>query len=468
MSATQPTVPSGAAYREAVEQALADGWRFASLYASAGSVRTLLAGPDGALRLESVDAASGVVPTLVDLHPGAGWDEREAHDLYGIRFDGHEPLRPLVDHDAGLARFTTAVTGADPYEIAVGPIHAGVIESGHFRFHVVGDLILHVDARLFYKHRGLERTAEGLTLGAALPVVARACAACWVTNAVAFAQACEDALGLMPSPGVARARTILLELERAWNTLNDIGAICAGVGLAAGTSRFAELTDRARALNARLTGHRFLFGSVEVGGSGFELLEDAAAEARETLAEIREESSRAWRALLFNGSFMDRMPDIGIVDADAVAALGVVGLAARAAGVPEDVRTASPRLAYDGFEPATLRRPAGDVQARLEQRALELLPCLDILDRLLAAPVRPSAALAGGAPKAIGASRVESPRGATSCVVERDDDRLTRVHLRTGSYANWPAVAHAATSGLLPDFPLINKSFELCYACVDR
>ena len=205
-----------------------------------------------------------------------------------------------------------------------------------------------------------------------------------------------------------------------------------------------------------------------MGGSNLELDRDAVADARETLARIRVESSRAWRDLLFNGSFMDRMPGIGVLDAAAVAALGVVGPAARAAGVPEDVRVTSPGLAYDGFEPALLRRPAGDVQARLEQHALELLPCLDILDRLLETPVRPAATAAGGPRAPIGASRVESPRGATTCVVERAGGRIARVRLRTGSYANWPGVAHAAATNLLPDFPLINKSFELCYACADR
>ena len=269
------SLQSGVAYRERVTTALVDGWRFASLHATHTDegpvVRTVLSSPAGELRHESTAATSGSVPTIVDLAPAAGWDEREAHDLYGVRFDGHEPLRPLVDHDGPVDRFTTPVRGVDPYQVAVGPIHAGVIESGHFRFHVVGDLILHVDARLFYKHRGLERAAEGLLLEDALPVVARACAGCWVTNAVAYAHACEEALGLMPTPELARARTILLELERVWNTLNDIAAICAGVGLAAGTSRFAALVDDARALNARLTGHRFLFGSVEVGGSGLDL-----------------------------------------------------------------------------------------------------------------------------------------------------------------------------------------------------
>ena len=187
------------------------------------------------------------MPTIVDLAPAAGWDEREAHDLYGVGFDGHEPLRPLVDHDVPLARFATPVRGADPYQVAVGPIHAGVIESGHFRFHVVGDRILHVDARLFYKHRGLERAAVGATLDDGLAFATRACAACWVTNAVAYAHACEELMGLEPTPELARARTILLELERVWNTLNDIGAICAGVGLAAGNNRFAALTDYAEA-----------------------------------------------------------------------------------------------------------------------------------------------------------------------------------------------------------------------------
>ncbi len=466
----QPATP--AMYRDAVGSALADGWRFASLHATPGAsgsvVRALLSDASGAHRIESTATVDGTAPSIVDVTPAAGWDEREAHDLYGVRFDGHEPLRPLVDHDVPLERVATRVDGVDPYQVAVGPVHAGVIESGHFRFHVVGDLILHVDARLFYKHRGLERAAEGRTLTDGLGVIARSCAACWVTNACAYAHACEEALGLVSTPEVARARTILLELERAWNTLNDLGAICAGVGLAAGTSRFSALVDDARRLNERLTGHRFLFGSIVVGGSALELDASQVADARETLDRIRAESSRAWKSLLFNSSFMDRMPDIGIVNADRANELGVVGPAARAAGVAEDVRTVSPRLAYGDFEPAALRRAVGDVQARLEQRALELLPCLDILDRLLRDAVRPSPGITAGDSAAIGVGRVESPRGATTCVVERDHDRVARVRLRTGSYANWPAVAASAAGNLLPDFPLINKSFELCYACVDR
>ena len=168
---------SGEAYWDELGRALAAGWRFAGLHATddGALVRTLLAGRDGTMRLETVAADAGTVPSIIELTPAADWDEREASDLYGVRFAGHEPMRPLVDHDLDLTRWTTPVTGHDPYQIAVGPIHAGVIESGHFRFHVVGERILHLDARLFYKHRGLQRAAEAKTLEEGVAYVARAC-----------------------------------------------------------------------------------------------------------------------------------------------------------------------------------------------------------------------------------------------------------------------------------------------------
>jgi len=455
-------------YRAAVAEALDAGWRFAGLHASGGSIRTVLVSPEGTLRVESVPvAAGGHAPSIVDFAP-AEWDEREAADLYGVHFDGHDPLRPLVDHDLRLDTWTVPVRSDDTYQVAVGPIHAGVIESGHFRFHVVGDRILHVDARLFYKHRGLERAAERKTLDEGLAYAQRACAACAVTNTVAYAHACEDALGLQPTRELARVRTILLELERTWSHLNDIAAMCAGVGLAPGNAGFAALTERARALNAALTGHRFLFGTVRVGGSALSLDDGVVARAREELAAIRAAARSGWRELLFNASFQDRLPDIGVVTAEDALSLGAVGPGARASGIAEDVRSTSERLAYEGFEAQVPERAAGDVQSRLEQRVLELWQSLDVLDALLVRPAQPASAEPGTPEKAIGLGRVESPRGATLCVVERANGTLERLRLRTGSYANWPVVAHAATGNLLPDFPLINKSFELCYACADR
>ena len=455
-------------YRARVAEALDGGWRFAGLHATATDLRTLLVDGHGEARLESTRVADGAVPSIIDLAPAAGWDEREAHDLYGVAFDGHEPLRPLVDHDLRLDRWTVPVRGHDAYQVAVGPIHAGVIESGHFRFHVVGDRILHLDARLFYKHRGLERAAEGQTLAGGIAYAARACAACSVANTLAYAHACEDALGLAPTPQLARARTLLLELERTWNHLNDIAAICAGVGLAAGNSHFASLTEQARRLNAVLTGHRFLFGAVAVGGSDLLLDRVAVHAARQEIETLRGDTERGWRELVFNAPFQDRLPGIGVLDAAAARRLGTVGPAARAAGLIEDVRAAGHGLAYDGFEAVVPEHAGGDVRGRLEQRMLELRQSFALLERLLKGRVGAAACNAVGGERAIGIGRVESPRGATTCVVERDGDRVERLRLRTGSYANWPSVAHAAAGDLLPDFPLINKSFELCYACADR
>lgn len=467
-------------YRQAVVEAVATGWRFGGLHVADERrlVRTLLVAADGRTRLVSVAVEAGTAPSIVDLVPAAGWDEREAFDLHDIGFVGHEPLRPLVNHQE-LDRWTVPVRGDDPYQVAVGPIHAGVIESGHFRFHLVGDRILHLDAQLFYKHRGLEKAAEGASLEQAGEYVGRACAACSVTNGVAYAHAWEQALGLAPTPGLARVRTILLELERTWNHLNDVSAICAGVGLAAGNNHFAALTERARRLNARLTGHRFLAGSVRVGGSDLVLDRSTVRAARAELASLRAAAESGWRALTFNVSFTDRLPGVGTVTAEQARRLGTVGPAARAAGIAEDVRAWSGRLAYDGFRPVTPAEATGDVRARFEQRALELWQTFDILDALLDGPVLAEEAEldgvgdGGGGRVAVGGGDigvgvVESPRGATTCVVERDERQVRRVRLRTGSYANWPSVAYAAGGNMLPDFPLINKSFELCYACADR
>ena len=362
--------------------------------------------------------------------------------------------------------------GDDAYQVAVGPIHAGVIESGHFRFHVVGDRILHLDARLFYKHRGLERAAEGRTLDDGLAYAQRACAACAVSNSVAYAHACEEALGAASRRASSRAsRTILLELERIWNHLNDIAAVCAGVGLAAGNTFFAALTERARRLNERLTGHRFLFDTVQVGGSALALDAHAGRAPRaRSSPRSRPTRRRGWRELaLQRARSRTACPTSASSRADDARALGAVGPAARASGLADDARAHADRLAYDGFAPVAPRRAAGDVQARLEQRAVELLQTFDA-PRRAARPAdragRRRRRTARARPSASAGSRARAARRSASS--STTDGRIERLHLRTGSYANWPVVAHAAAGNLLPDFPLINKSFELCYACADR
>lgn len=430
-------------------------------------VRAAFAMPEGVELLACATGQEGV-PSLVDLVPAAAWDEREAHDSYGFAFPGHEPLRPLLEHDLDLRSWTLPVRGHDPHQVAVGPIHAGVIESGHFRFHVVGERILHVDVRLFYKHRGLERAAEGRSPVEALAYVQRACAACTVSNGLAFAHAYESAVGRWPSPELARVRTILAELERLYNHLNDIGAACAGVGFALGSMTFAALKERVHRLNAKLTGHRFLFSTVRLGESTLAVEAWVADEVRHELRDVLVDARRAWHEVLFNASVQDRFVGVGGLSTADALTFGVVGPAARASGVGRDARAFSTRLLYPGYTPAALRHPEGDVAARVNVRALEVDSTLSLLDELLTRGIEPAGSVEAAKAKAVGVGMVESPRGESTCIVELNEGRVGRVHLRTASYANWPALAHTAAGNLLPDFPLINKSFELCYACSDR
>ena len=348
---------TGVAYREAVADG--GGGRLDVSRASTPrrdhgvpTVRTLLSSPRGDIcASRAVDAAAGSVPT-----------HRRPRSRRGVgRAGGTRPLRRRLRRPRAvatarptttspLAQFATPVRGTDPYQLAVGPIHAGVIESGHFRFHVVGDLILHVDARLFYKHRGLERAAEGLALadGASgrRPSLRRLLGDERRRLRAGLRGGARPRCRRPSSPGCGRS----CSSSSASGTRSTTSAPSApGSGsLRERAGLQPSWTTRGR-LNARLTGHRFLFGSVASAAARSISTSAAVADARETLARIRLESSRAWHELLFNGSFMDRMPDIGIVDASAVRSLGVVGLAARAAGVAEDVRTTQPRLAYEGF-----------------------------------------------------------------------------------------------------------------------
>jgi Ni,Fe-hydrogenase III large subunit len=407
------------------------------------------------------------VQSLVALIPAAAWDEREAADLSEVNFEGHNTV-PLITHPEQLERWVTPVRGPDTHQVAVGPIHAGIIESGHFRFHVVGERILHLDLRLFYKRRGLEHAAEGRSLAEGLAIVARSCAACTVANSLAYVHACEQSLGLAPTPEVARARTILAELERCYNHLHDLAAAFAGIGFALGNQHFASLKERAQRVNLVLTGHRFCFHTVHLGANELTITPQQAADAQAELRAIASDAQRGWRDASFNGSVQNRFRGIGLLTAADVDRLGVVGPSARASGVATDARTHSPRLAYRQFTPAMLLSADGDVRSRIEQRAIELPATIDILVELLEGGIEPAACTTVGEPVDTGMAVVESPRGRTFCSVERTGDTIKRVRLRTSSYANWPVVAIAATGEILPEFPLINKSFELCYACSDR
>jgi Ni,Fe-hydrogenase III large subunit/Ni,Fe-hydrogenase III component G len=459
------------------------------------AIEAVVTRPDGSLaRLRSgLPADAPAYPSISALVPAAHWDEREAKDLLGIVPVGHPDPRRLLLHERwprgyhplrkdipGDARppeeerhfVPFEVHGEGVYQLPVGPIHAGVIEPGHFRFSAVGERVLHLDARLGFVHRGLEKLVEGRSFAAALPVVERACGVCTVTHALAYSQAVE-ALTATPVPPRARwARTLLAELERLYNHVGDLGNICAGVGFQPAVSRLGWLKERLLRVNEALTGHRYLMGVVSPGGLRLDLDPGGLAALPAWLDDVAAELASAVRAIVRSEGVMARFHGTGVVSPETATVLGALGVAARASGLPHDLRQERPYAAYDEIEVAVTTASGGDVAARFHVRAQEAHESLGLAREAarrlpdgafsvpLAAEPRPGEATLGLA---------EGPRGASWVWLRAGaGGTIDRLRLRSASFANWPVAAAAVPGDLVPDFPLINKSFELCYACTDR
>jgi Ni,Fe-hydrogenase III large subunit/Ni,Fe-hydrogenase III component G len=432
-------------------------------------------------------------PSITPRVPALHWDERELRDLLGVVPEGHpdprrlvlraewpeglHPLRkdfdpalapPLPRHDSFAAR---TVEGDEVVEIPVGPIHAGIIEPGHFRFSAVGETVLSLDAQLFYTHRGIEKVAEGRRPEGALAVVERTCGACAGSQAVAFATACEQLAGGQIPPRAAWGRTLLLELERLYNHLGDAGNMCAGGALAVGTMAGAAMKEAVQRRIERLVGHRFLRGAIAIGGLRRDLPPAELEALRRDLPRWRTELGRFAQLVLGSEGFVNRMRGTGTLGPEVVRALGGVGVLARASGVDVDLRRDRPYLLYAGLPLSVPLQASGDAEARFRQRVDEASVTLDLLAALLAAePAGAVRAPLGRWPTGgVGVGAVESPRGATVHWVRLDDHgQVDRVRIRSASFPNWPIVPLAVPGNLVPDFPMINKSFELCYSCLDR
>ena len=430
------------------------------------------------------------ISTLV---PAAHWDEREAKDLFGIVPVGHPDPRRLVLHERwprgyhplrkdvpGNVRPPEAdrhfvpfeVHGEGVYQLPVGPIHAGIIEPGHFRFSAIGERVLHLDARLGFVHRGLEKLVEGRSFGAALPIVERACGVCTVTHAMAYSQAVETLAGpAIPraravGPGPARrARAPLQPRWRSrqhlrWDRLpaRSLAARLAEGALAPGERR----TDRSPLPD----GDRRPWRLADRPRSAW-----PGCSARDARCNQRRAPSGDPVDPSVEG-VMARFHGTGVVSTETAAALGALGVAARASGLTLDLRRDRPYAAYDELDVGLVTASAGDVAARFHVRAQEAHDSLRLVReaarRLPAGPVSaPLQATPAVGDSTLGAA--EGPRGASWIWLRAGaDGTIDRLRLRSASFANWPVVAAAAPGNLVPDFPLINKSFELCYACTDR
>jgi Ni,Fe-hydrogenase III large subunit/Ni,Fe-hydrogenase III component G len=440
--------------------------------------------PDSRVELHLiVDRANPTVPTLSGISFPAGRFERELQDLFGIVPVGHPQPRRLVLHqhwpedwypmrrgsgdpppmviDAGAYPFVP-VEGTGVYEIPVGPVHAGLIEPGHFRFWVVGETILRMKARLWFVHKGVERLFEGRDPESGLELAERISGDTAVGHTLAYCQAVEDAWHVEVPAEAAVLRGTLLELERLYNHVADIGALCNDVGCGVANAWALSLREYLLQLNARVTGHRLLRGGVVLGGAHVSCLP--------TNGELTETSQRLEELIdLITSSalVMERFTGTAVLDEAHARDLGVVGVAGRASGLVFDVRQSHPSVLVPGsFSPAI--RAVGDVRARFEVRVEEARTSLTLLgeftqragalDAVAAPPQMP-------ARSASGVGIIEAWRGAAVHRVEFDDEgRLTRVKVVDPSFHNWPALPVSLADTIVPDFPLANKSFNLSYA----
>ena len=464
-------------------------WQVRTLWGMAHAAASLEVVTDLAL---SPDPPS--LPSITPLFPAANWYEREIHDLFGIKPEGHPDPRHLAVHPhwpaavyplrqefdratfppyaADDEQFHNRTSGEGVMEIPVGPIHAGIIEPGHFRFSAVGEVVVNLEARFFFTHRGVEKQLEGMGVERARYLIERNCAACTVASTLAYCQALEGIAGCAVPPRALLLRVIWAELERIYNHIGDTGNLCAGVGFHVGTQQGAYLKEILLDLNERLAGSRYLFGVLRPGGVGVDLDAAALRTLRTTLALVRPRYQRLVRTILGNTGVLDRFTGTGRVFERTARELGAVGVAARASGVDADVRRDAPYAAYAQLGPLTIpTHTAGDVFARLEMRVAEVAESFRLIAAALdhLAPGVVVAPLGSVPAGASGYGLTESARGATChWVLIGPEQTLARVRLRTASYANWPLVPRAVLNNIIPDFPLINKSFELCYSCLDR
>jgi Ni,Fe-hydrogenase III large subunit/Ni,Fe-hydrogenase III component G len=429
------------------------------------------------------------IPSLAAMSFPASRFERELHDLFGIVPEGHPLPRRMVRHahwpagwypmrgDAGPPPpFTDGeafpflqVDGDGVYEIPVGPVHAGMIEPGHFRFSVVGETILKLKARLWFVHRGVERLFQGEQAGDGVALAERISGDTSVGHALAHCLAVEDALGITVPEQAQLLRALLVELERLYNHAADLGALANDVGFGVANAHALRLREQLLRINAGVTGHRLLRTAIRPGGVTLRALPDPAL-----LRAIGEDLAEIGRLTLAHSVVKDRFTGTAVLGPEPARDLGCLGYVARASGVDVDARIDHP---FVSLPVRPVVESGGDVLARYRVRLLEFAASVQLIGELVdghrgsldlgpGGDVVATATVPGnpGNPSS-GLGIVEGWRGTIVHRVEiTADGHLSRAKIVDPSWFNWPAVPVALANTIVPDFPLVNKSFNLSYA----
>ncbi len=454
-----------------------------------GAVNAALAGDFGLLWMELALSADEQYPDLTPSFACAPRMQRAVADLNGLQAEGARDRRPWLDH--GLWRDGRPLSaGAPPrgapaqdlpadyafvrvegdgvHEIPVGPVHAGIIEPGHFRFSVVGEKVLRLEQRLGYVHKGIEHRFRKLHALEGHRLAGRVSGDSTVAYAWAYGMALESAAGVVVPERAAWLRALLLERERVANHLGDLGALGNDAALAFGLAQFSRLREDWQRLSRDLFGHRFMMDVVVPGGVALDLDGTAAARVLAQCDAIECEVRTLRGIYDEHAGLQDRFMTTGRVPRELALRLGLTGMAARASGVARDLRVDQPLEPYRRLDARPCVHDGGDVAARVAVRFDEIFESLRLIrricDGLPAGPVACDvnlAALSG----ACGLGWVEGWRGEVLVALELGaGGRLTRCHPHDPSWQNWPVLEHAVIGNIVPDFPLINKSFNLSYS----
>ncbi|TSC79926.1 MAG: putative formate hydrogenlyase large subunit [Candidatus Peregrinibacteria bacterium Gr01-1014_25] len=436
--------------------------------------------------LPSDDARyASVTRTVLAAH----WYERYAADMFGIVADGHPDPRRLVLHEnmpegvhplrkdfAWNTRLPHAnvpypmhhVDGEGIYEIPVGPIHAGIIEPGHFRFNVAGERIIALEGKLFFTHKGCEKLLEGKNAKAALPFIERISGDASASHALAFCQAMETLAGCAVPARANDIRTLLCELERITMHVFDIGNIIGnGTGYTVLAAHGFRLREDMMRLSHSLCGNRFWRGMIVPGGCARDLDDRALRAVRSCLDAVCFDAARLFAMAMRSDAVRERLETTGTLRRDAALAYGAVGTTARASGIDRDVRRDHPYASYPRCPFRVAVHTSGDVYARLLVRSEELAASAAIVRHLLqdfsSGPILVPCSPTSGT--AIGA--VESWRGELLHVVRMHEGVIDRCAVRDPSFCNWPLFGEIGPGNIVPDFPLCNKSLNLSYSGTD-
>lgn len=472
----------------------AAGGRLVSLWAGPGAggvaAHVALAGRTGLLWLTLPPSlAEGGFPDLAEVFPNATRLQRTAADLSGLGAAGAADTRPWLDHglwgEGGppLRRPPGPSTGAAPgtlpadyafvpvdgdgvHEIAVGPVHAGIIEPGHFRFSVVGEKVLRLEQWLGYVHKGIGRRFTELEPLRAHRLAGRISGDSTVAHAWAYCMALEGACGCTPPPRAQALRALLLERERVANHLGDLGALGNDAAFAFALAHFSRLREDWQRLSRDVFGHRLLMDLVVPGGVAVDPDPEALAAIAAQCEAVARELADLRSVLDEHAGVQDRFRTTGRVTPELAARLGLSGLAGRASGQPFDLRCDHPWPPYDRLGVRKVVHADGDVAARVAVRFDEVAESLRLV-RLLCAGLPPASSQAepvvpSGAAR--GAGWVEGWRGPVLCALELDGGAIACCHTADPSWHNWPVLEHAVIGNIVPDFPLINKSFNLSYS----